>query len=171
MHFKNLLGLFAFLVITQSLHLHSHLQSDISSCVSPGLYNATTKQCDCKNGSVLDAAKKSCVCTTDLPLLENGTCYACKLPNVYDPKTNKCYSCPDGYRYNLSTNLCDKINCDNGKVFVQAKQSCGCPDSTPYDYKNSCNKCPENNYFGDGKCKPCWEGAYFNTTTRLCQCN
>lgn len=63
MDFKILIVFVGVLAITaHSLHTASHLQTAASACVTPGVFNSTTGQCECKNGSIADSVTKACVC-------------------------------------------------------------------------------------------------------------
>lgn len=63
MQFKILI-LVLLLSFTLSLHLEnfSHQQNALHTCISPGQFNSSTGQCDCKNGSIADHTTKTCVC-------------------------------------------------------------------------------------------------------------
>ena len=140
MESKVVILLLGLVLLGSCLHTHSHLNST-SPCESPGEFNASTGQCDCKNGSVADSASGKCVCPEEKPWLHGGVCYPCNFPKVWDPKAKKCYTCPEGYKYNLNTHLCDKIHCDGGQVYKPLEQKCGCPDNATYWYSESCHKC------------------------------
>ena len=148
MGFKVLIVLVGLVLLSSCLHTHSHLNS---TCSSPGKFNSSTGQCDCKNGSVPEDGQ--CVCPAEKPWLHSGTCYPCNFPKVWDPKTHKCYTCPDGYKYNLTTNLCNKIHCTGGQVYKPLHQKCACPDESPYWYNDTCHKCAENAYEKEGQCQ------------------
>lgn len=62
MTFKTLIVVILILITVQTLRHNHHLTTTTAECVSPGSFNASTGQCDCKNGSVADTTTKKCVC-------------------------------------------------------------------------------------------------------------
>ena len=159
------------LLIANSLQTNTHLAANSSTCLSPGVWNATSSTCSCLGGSVLDKATGLCVCNSTLPWLNNGVCTACAFPDVYENTTNTCYLCPSGYAYNLTVHFCQSISCPPGLTYNSTIHTCTCPSSTPYIYNNTCNKCPLNNFLSNGSCQPCWKGSIFNATAKKCECN
>ena len=137
MGFKIAIVLVLLALAAESLRTQHHFAT--INCVSPSQFNASTGQCDCVNGSVANATTKKCECPPVNPWLKDGVCYPCNFPNVFDTTQNQCYTCPDGFKYNLQSHMCDRINCENGKTYTTAQQKCLCPASTPYDYDNQCN--------------------------------
>lgn len=142
MIFKILIVFLGLLLITQTLHLEAHTATSSATCISPGLFNSSTGQCDCKNGSIANTTSKTCVCPKEKPWFKNHECLPCPFPHVFDPSSDTCYSCPDEYAYNLTDKKCHRIICKEGKVYVSAKRACECPKSSPHEYSKGCHKCP-----------------------------
>ena len=170
MKYTILVSLASLLIITTTLQT-THLAANSSTCLPPGLWNASALTCVCQNGSVFDTVLGSCICLPATPWIHNGICQACNFPDIFDNLTKHCYICPHGYAYNLTVHYCQSIVCPPGQTYNVSIHNCSCPSSNPYAYNNTCNKCPLNNFVAHGKCQPCWKGSFYNTTSKFCQCD
>jgi hypothetical protein len=165
-----LLSLAFIIAATVALHTQ-HLATNSSTCQPPGHWNTSNNTCTCLNGSTLNTTSGSCQCPSSYPWLHNGSCLPCNYPDVFDPSSKQCMICPFGYSYNITLFYCQLIVCPPGQAFNSTTNNCSCPSLTPYNYNNSCHKCPPNNYILKGHCQPCFNGSFLNSTTQQCQCN
>lgn len=170
MSFRTLIICCLFLALSHQLQL-THQAVNSSNCLPPGLFNATVNTCTCVNGSIMNISSGQCECPSSLPWLNNSVCTVCNYPNVYLNATNVCYICPNGYTYSIVAGYCIQINCPTGLIYNASVNNCTCPSSQPYQYNNTCNLCPQNNYISKGNCIPCWNGSYYNQSINGCQCN
>ena len=113
MKYTILISLASLLIITTALQT-THLAGNSSTCLPPGLWNASALTCVCQNGSAFDTVSGSCLCLPATPWLNNGSCQTCNFPDTFDNATKQCYTCPHGFAYNLTVHYCQSIVCPPG---------------------------------------------------------
>jgi hypothetical protein len=188
--------------------------TDCISCQSPSpLFNLNTLKCSsCPSGTSYDINTNSCVqlkpnatnlasgtnilgnltsnpndipCPASTPYFNGTSCISCQSPNpLFDVKTQKCTSCPNGTNYDSTLSACltpvaASPNATNvaaatnytGPKPVSAPYDVPCPSSTPYFDGTICISCKGTTPIfntSSSACTACPDGTKFNNATHKC---